>query len=428
MWLGYMVPRARIMLVSVGFFVLASASFNGFSNWLPQVEGIPPPKPPNCSDPKEKKAHPEECNINVDTMPVDKLAEMGESIIFGEVGGFAKRGIGKGQCPLCHTFKKGDIGDRAPNLIGISGRAAERIKDPRYLKPDTIQLESFKGSGRATTAEEYIAESHACPSCYVVQGFGVKGTNDRESPMNVIHKPPISLSIDELIAVDTWLWYREGVDPPSAKEIRAAYEKFIPESDRPKPVVVAEGEGGDPCAKIACANDTPEQIVTKMGCAACHKIPDISFAHTGAIGPLLIEGTNAPNRIKSADYKEAMKAGFAHATTPKEYIIESIMEPSAFIVPGFPKLPDPDKHYTLGKSLMPPDFATKFTYAAVSKMADFLLTQTADKAIKAGLDRNPMEKEPSLMKKAQVDQPVRAAQSVPDPAATAHAAAVVAQR
>jgi cytochrome c2 len=424
MWLGYLVPRARTMLLSVGFFVFTSACFGGFSNWLPQVEGLPPPPPLDCSDPKVKQAHPDECTEDITKLPTDKLAELGEVIIFGEVGGLEKRGIGKGQCPLCHTFKKGDIGDRAPNLIGISARSAERIKEPKYLKPDTVQLESYKGSGRATTAEQYIAESHVCPSCYVVAGFGEKGTNDRSSPMPDVAKPPISLTIDELVEVDTWLWYREGVDPPPASEIKADYEKFIPESERPK--AVAAGPTGDPCdinakEKIACAKDTPAQIVTKMGCAACHKIPDIDFAHTGAIGPLLIEGTNAPNRIKSKEYKEAMKAGFAHATTPKEYVMESIMDPSAFIVPGFPALPD--AHFKLGKSLMPPDFATKFTYAAVSNMADFLLTQTAAKAVKAGVDRNPLEKEGSLMKKAQVDRPVRSAQAPPSNTAT-----VVAQR
>jgi len=415
MWLGYMVPRARTMLLAVGFFVFTSACFGAFSNWLPQVEGIPPPPPLNCSDPKVKAAHPDECAEDITKLPVDKLAELGEVIIFGEVGGIAKRGIGKGQCPLCHTFKKGDIGDRAPNLIGISERAKERLQDSRYLHPDTVQTEAYKGSGRATTAEQYIAESHVCPSCYVVAGFGEKGTNDKSSPMPDVAKPPISLTIDELVEVDTWLWTHDGADPPPASEIKADYEKFIPESERPKPV--AAGPTGDPCdvnakVKIACATDTPDQIVQKMGCAACHKIPDISFAHTGAIGPLLIEGTNAPNRIKSPEYRLAMKDGYAHATTPKDYVMESIMDPSAFIVPGFPALPD--AHYKLGKSLMPPDFSTKFTYAALSKMADFLLTQTADKAIKAGLDRNPLEKEGSLtkMKKAQIDQPARAAQSL----------------
>ncbi len=380
MLLGYALPRARMILVSVGFFTLMSGAFTSYSNWLPQVEGTVPEETKMEGD--------------ISKLPVDKLSELGEAIIFGKVGGFAERGIGKGQCPLCHTFKAGDIGDRAPNLIGIAHRAEERIKDPAYLKPNTIQTESHPGSGRATTGEEYIAESHACPSCYVVAGFGVKGSNDRESPMPKIHKPPIGLTIDELIAVDTWMYFREGITPPSPEEIRKAYEKFIPENERPKPVQIAAGgpaAGGLDTTKIALPEDDPVQIITKMGCAACHKIPSVEFAKTGAIGPLLIEGTNAPRRIASPEYKAAMKAGTAHATTPKEYVIESIMNPSAFIVPGFPA--------PGGKSLMPPDFANKFTYAAVSKLADFLLSQDASKAIKENLDRNPMEKEGSLLKK-----------------------------
>jgi cytochrome c2 len=386
MLLGYNIPRARMILMSVGFFTLMSGAFTSYSNWLPQVEGTVP----------------EEVTVeggDISKLPPEKLAEIGEAVIFGKVGGFEERGIGKGQCPLCHTFKAGDIGDRAPNLIGIAPRAEERIKDARYTKPDTIQTEAFSGSGRATSAIEYIAESHSCPSCFVVAGFGVKGSNDRESPMPKIHKPPIGLSIDELIAVDTWMFVREGQSPPSVEEIRKAYEKFIPENERIKPTQVAAGgpaAGGLDTAKIALPEDDPIQIITKMGCAACHKIPSVEFAKAGAIGPLLIEGTNAPRRIISPEYKAAIKAGTAHATTPREYVIESIMNPSAFIVPGFPA--------PGGKSLMPPDFANKFTYAAVSKLADFLLSQDASKAIKENLDRVPMEKEGSLLKKAEQHQ------------------------
>jgi cytochrome c2 len=357
------------MLVSIGFFVLTSAGFTGFSNWLPQVRG---------EVPKEEKIE-----GDITALPTEKLAELGEITIFGKVGGFAERGIGKGQCPLCHTFKKGDIGDRAPNLMGITDRASERIADPRHVKPDTVQTEAFPGSGRATKGIEYIAESHACPDCYVVAGFGEKGTNDRNSPMPEIHKPPIALSIDELVAVDTWLFVNEGVEPPPPAEIKAAYEKFIPENQR---VAAKPAAAADPCEKIACAADTPEQIIGKMGCAACHKIPSVEFAKIGAIGPLLAEGSNAPFRIKSPEYQAAMKAGKAHATSPKDYIIESIMDPSAFIAQGFEPL-SPG-----GKSLMPADFATKFTYAAVSKLADFLLQQDASKAKAQGLTQHPMEK------------------------------------
>ena len=386
MLLGYNLPRTRGLLMSVGFFTLMSGAFASYSNWLPQTRGEVPDDAPKVED--------------ISKLPVEKLSEMGEMIIFGKVGGFDERGIGKGQCPLCHTFKAGDIGDRAPNLIGIAQRAAERIKDGRYLKPETVQAEAFAGSGRATTAEEYIAESHSCPSCYVVVEFGVKGTNDRESPMPVIHKPPIELSIDELIAVDTWLYFREGQTPPSVEAMRKSYEKFIKPEDRPKaagPATAAVAPGGLDPTKIALPEDTPEQMIAKMFCFACHKIPSVATAKIGAIGPLLIEGTNAARRIASPEYKAAKKAGTAHATNPKEYIIESIMNPSAFIVPGFPA--------PGGKSLMPHDFANKFTYAAVSKLADFLLSLDANLAIKENLDRVPMEKEGSLLQKKAENRP-----------------------
>jgi hypothetical protein len=120
-----------------------------------------------------------------------------------------------------------------------------------------------------------------------------------------------------------------------------------------------------------------------MGCFACHKIPGISVAKIGMIGPLLIEGTNAPNRIKSKEYKEAIKAGKANARTPKEYVMESIMKPDAFIVPGF-------------QDDMLKDFSHKFTFAALEKMAEYLLQQDEAAAIKEGLDRLPNEKEGPL--------------------------------
>ena len=369
MWLGYMLPRARMLLVSIGFFTLMSGTFASYSNWLPQVRGeVPKVEPAGTGGQK-----PED-------MPVDKLAEKGAAIIFADPG--AMEGQGKGQCPLCHGFKKGALSERAPNLSGIPTRAAERVKDPRYLKPDSIQTESFSGSGRATTAVEYIAESHSCPNCFIVAGYGVKGSNDRESPMPVIYKPPIELSIDELIAVDTWLFYREGGDVPPAAEIRKAYEKFIPAAERKETTKEAEKPAG-PGPVIAMGTDTPEDMIKKMGCGACHTIPTTGNKF-GAIGPVLIEGTNAAKRIASPEYKAQMKAGKAHATTPKEYVMESIMNPSAFIVPTFENKGAPTV------SMMPPDFSKKFTYEAVEKLADFLLKINAASADKDGvkIDKN----------------------------------------
>jgi hypothetical protein len=217
--------------------------------------------------------------------------------------------------------------------------------------------------------------------------------------MPKVHKAPIGLTIDELVAVDAWMFAREGQEPPSVDEIRKAYEKFIPEGERAKPSAAPAGgavAGLDP-GKIALPDDSPLQMIQKMACFACHRIPTVEFAKTGVIGPLLIEGTNASRRIASPEYKAAVKAGTARASSPKEYIIESIMDPSAFIVPGFPA--------PGGKSMMPPDFANKFTYSAVSKLADFLLSLDVNAAVKENLDRAPQEKEGSILKKAETLQP-----------------------
>lgn len=379
--LGFYIPRVKVLMHSIGMYLIMTALFAGYSNWLPQVRGEVPP----------------EIKVDlskVENLPQEKILELGETIIFGAVGGFdARRTDGKGQCPLCHTFKKGDIGDRAPNLAegdfgSIGTRAAERIKDPRYLKPDTIQTEAAPGSGRATTAQEYIAESHACPHCFVVKGFGVKGTDDRESPMPTIHKPPVSLSIPELIAVDTFLWVKvSGLTAPTPSEIRAAYEKFIPPKDRPAEgapptATTASAPAGPP---IALVTDTPQQIVMKMTCFICHQIPQVPIAKIGVIGPLLVEKVNAAKRLASPEYQAAVKAGKAHAKTPKEFVMESIVCPNCFVHTKFVQKAKPEE------SDMLQDFATKFTFGALEKMADFLLTLDCDAARKDGLKGPPAD-------------------------------------
>lgn len=324
-----------------GFMFFIAAALSGYGNWLPQVEGGFPPK--------EEK-------LDFSSMTPQQLADEGEKIIFGGIGQNKVQGaIGKGQCPLCHAFHEGMLGERAPNLSGLPERADKRLDDPRYHKGkpearDTAQKEAFPGSGTAENGQEYIAESHACPSCFVVEGYGVKGTNDKESPMPAIHKPPISLSLPELAAVDTWLYVREGRDAPSFEEIVKSYEKFIPESDRPKQE--EEKPAGAASALLADGSEPVDQIFAKAQCVSCHTIPGIPGA-TGTIGPKLVEGTNAPLRMKDKEYKGTAK------TTP-EYIMESIVDPSAYVVKPFPD------------NTMPKVFGQKLSAGALKKIVDYL--------------------------------------------------------
>jgi hypothetical protein len=185
-----------------------------------------------------------------------------------------------------------------------------------------------------------------------VVGFGVKGTNDKESPMPAIHKAPIGLTLDELAAVDTWLFAREGAEPPSYDDIVNAYKKFIPEADRPK--AAGAGAPGAPAAgaPVVTGDEPVDQIFTKALCFACHTIPGIPGA-VGAVGPKLTEKTNAPARLKDPAYK-------GKATSVREYIMESIIDPSAYVVKPFP-----DK-------IMPKDFGKKLNAAAINKIIDYL--------------------------------------------------------
>jgi hypothetical protein len=340
--LGIYFPNHAALLKIGGFMFLVAAGLSGYGNWLPQVEGGFPPK--------EEK-------LQWEAMTAQQLADEGEKIIFGGIGKNKEQGaVGKGQCPLCHAFHAGMLGERAPNLMGLIDRAGkERLDDPKYSKGkpaarDYEQKEAFPGSGTAETGQEYIAESHACPSCYVVVGYGVKGTNDKSSPMPPIHKPPISLSLQELAAVDTWLYVREGRDAPSYDEIIKSYEKFIPEAERPKQQdEKPAGAGG---SLLVDGTEPIDVIFSKATCAMCHTIPGIPGA-VGKQGPLLEEGTNAPNRLKDPAYK-----GTAHNT--QEYIMESVVSPSTYVVKGFPD------------NLMPKEFGTKLSAGALKKIVDYL--------------------------------------------------------
>ncbi len=175
---------------------------------------------------------------DIDEMTPKEMAQAGEFIIFGRLTQGAPTGVdvGKGLCPLCHTVTGISIRDAAPDLtanekttrVPIALRGEHRIRDPNFSGGASIQKESRPGSGRAKSNLEYIVESHTCPSCYVVSGFGKKGTQDRESPMIALHAPPNCQSIEEAIMIDTYLYVKDGLPPPSPAEIRTSYEKFLP--------------------------------------------------------------------------------------------------------------------------------------------------------------------------------------------------------
>ena len=340
-----------------GFFFWTTVSLllAGYTNWLPQQRSDPPPK---------------EAAV-VGDVTMEEFAEMGRVIIFGAKQVAGQKSIGKGQCPLCHTFDPGDHMGRCPNLFGVEKRSHDRIKEDRYAtspvaigetepasgivkgKYDEIPEEYRRQNGPDEfTGEDYIRESMMCPTCYVVQDFGKDG--DTKSPMPVIVKPPASLSRIEVNAV---IAYLQSKDTPGEF---ATVTVPLPQDDAGNTggaVAEAPDEDEDKPVFVTGTEDIQAMINT-LGCPLCHTIPGVEGA-MGMLGPELHEKINAPKRIKDPNYK-------GKATNTKEYVRESILNPGAYVVFNEAEgelFPD---------GLMPTDFSQQLSVHAIDKLVDFI--------------------------------------------------------
>src|SRR2546428_36044 len=233
-------------------------------------------------------------------------------------------------------------------LAGFGNWLPQVKADPPPVEEKTADVRQMSVQERADLGEKIIFGAVGASG---TQGAIGKG----QCPLcHGFQKPPIALSLDELIAVDTWLFAREGIEPPTPEEIENAYKKFIPEADRPKPAGApgAAPAGPAPGAPVVTGDEPVNEIFIKALCFACHTIPGIQGA-VGVVGPKLVEKTNAPNRLKDPNYK-------GNATTVREYIMESIITPSKYVVPGFPD------------NIMPKDFGKKLNAAAINKIINYL--------------------------------------------------------
>ena len=257
---------------------------------------------------------------------------MGRVIVMGAKQVAGQKSIGKGQCPLCHTFDPGDNIGRCPNLFGVQERSEKKAAEERYQThpvkmgetepatgivkgtPDQIPEEYRRAGSPDFIGEDYLRESLMCPTCYVVEGYGTDG--DTKSPMPVISKPPISLSRIEVNAVIAWL---QSKDTPG--EFANVTVPLPTGGD-----AVAEESSGDDEEKpvFVTGTESIDQMINTLGCPLCHTIPGVEGA-VGELGPKLHEKSNALQRIKDPKYKGSAK-------TIREYVRESILDPGAFVV------------------------------------------------------------------------------------------------
>jgi hypothetical protein len=112
----------------------------------------------------------------------------------------------------------------------------------------------------------------------------------------------------------------------------------------------------------AVTGDEPLDILfARVGCPVCHTIPGITGA-LGKVGPTLVLGTTGPQRLADPSYRGT-------ASTLREYVIESIITPGAYVVPGYPG------------GAMPRWYGQKLSAAALDKIAAYLEGVMDDSAL-----------------------------------------------
>lgn len=133
-----------------------------------------------------------------------------------------------------------------------------------------------------------------------------------------------------------------------------ALRSLNPPSVEPVPVSMVPALTPDK-VPLVTGDEPITEIFTKAGCSVCHTVPGIPGAD-GRVGPPLVLGVTGPVRLADPAYH-------GHAKTIHEYVIESVIEPGLFIVPGYPA------------GTMPTWYGAKLSALAMEKIASYLEQQ-----------------------------------------------------
>ncbi|MEZ5445935.1 MAG: c-type cytochrome [Gammaproteobacteria bacterium] len=259
---------------------VAVGFFVSFANWIPQTHWTPPKK----------------LALTADLTPAE-LARAGATIV-------RERG-----CMACHTMEPGagvKGGGRGPNLDGIAARRAQGA------------------AGAAANAVDYLVQSLYEPGAHLVEGY--------PNIMPPATGAPAKLGYEEVTAVVNYLQSLGGTASVKIGEL-------------PRPAVAGTAAAAEPATAPAVpAAAGGAQLLTDMGCVACHS----SAPGQQGIGPAL-----DADSIRTAAGERRM--------SPEAYLIESIVEPGAYQREGFQA------------GLMPADYGAKLTAAQLKSLVDYLL-------------------------------------------------------
>jgi len=127
----------------------------------------------------------------------------------------------------------------------------------------------------------------------------------------------------------------------------------------PPPHMVAEAdssEGSEPESSVSAEDAPAVELLANNGCGGCHMIQGVK-GMAGVVGPDLSQlGATAAQRLEDPAYSGA-------ATTPEEYIHESIVQSDLFVVADYPA------------SVMPPTFGDTISAEELDTIVNFLASR-----------------------------------------------------
>ena len=206
------------------------------------------------------------------------LLQAGKTIFYGE-----------GYCATCHTFD--GRGNRCTDLAGIGARAERRIQDASYR-------------GRASTGSEYLVESLLNPGLYVVEGcqdIMVRLDLPRFGEVGLVALVAFLQSQGGQVTVDGHTRFPKWSLPTLTAAMTPA--DLVKAGE-----VLFYGEGY---------------------CLPCH-----TMGRGGVPCPDLAGiGAEAERRVQEPAYRGKARNG-------AEYLVESLLDPTAYVVQGYqPSMP-----------------------------------------------------------------------------------------
>lgn len=198
----------------------------------------------------------------------------------------------------------------------------------------------------AVAAGKQLYERHDCYYCHgiTLDGQGTFSPGLTPKPVNLTDPTLMNLPF----MTDNYLFWRisEGGGQSPFFSAMPAWGGFLSETERWQLVTYVRSKTAD--AEVDEGQQAAIAIIEQSGCFACHRSEAIGRG--GKIGP-------------GWDELAEVAATRVDGMSAEEYVRQSIVDPVAFIVPG----------YEDQAALMPPDFADRLSEEEVGLLVEFLL-------------------------------------------------------